>query len=86
MGLMQGSYSEYVLLPRQKDERGACFLPLPDDIQIEDAAAFFVDPFTAVGIFDTAVTLEGNCRIIVNCISSWTNDDQASCFRRYGNH
>jgi NADPH:quinone reductase len=59
----QGAYSEYVLL-RKPGEGGA--FPIPDNVKIEDAASFFVNPYTAIGIFDTAVRLENNCRVIVH--------------------
>jgi NADPH:quinone reductase-like Zn-dependent oxidoreductase len=44
----QGSYSEYVVA-----DASNCF-PMPDDVPIEDCASFFVNPYTAVGILDTA--------------------------------
>jgi NADPH:quinone reductase-like Zn-dependent oxidoreductase len=45
----QGSYSEYVVATVQT----GVFL-LPDDLPVEDAASFFVNPYTAIGILDTA--------------------------------
>jgi len=44
----QGSYSEYIALPAMK-----CVFALPDPIPVEDAASFFVNPYTAYGIIDT---------------------------------
>jgi len=44
----QGSWSEYVTVNSLK----ACF-PMPERLKIEDAASFFLNPFTAVGILDT---------------------------------
>mmetsp|Transcript_11960 Transcript_11960/g.19827 ORF Transcript_11960/g.19827 Transcript_11960/m.19827 type:complete len:347 (+) Transcript_11960:64-1104(+) len=44
----QGSYSEYVVVTAT----GSVF-PMPEDLPIEDAASFFVNPYTAVGILDT---------------------------------
>ncbi|KNC80430.1 hypothetical protein SARC_07218, partial [Sphaeroforma arctica JP610] len=43
-----GTYAEYVAVDATK---GAW--PMPDDLAIEDAASFFVNPYTAVGIVDT---------------------------------
>lgn len=45
----QGSYSEYVTLNAITD-----VFPMPDDVPIEDCASFFVNPYSAVGIIDTA--------------------------------
>jgi len=45
----QGSYSEYVVV----DAIGGAF-PLPADLPIQDAASFFVNPYTAIGILATA--------------------------------
>lgn len=45
----QGSYSEYVVM----DAITGVF-PMPDDVPIEDCASFFVNPYTAIGILDTA--------------------------------
>jgi len=44
----QGSWSEYVCINYM---RGV--FPMPDSVPIEDAASFFVNPMTAVAIFDT---------------------------------
>eukprot|EP00939_MAST-03C_sp_MAST-3C-sp1_P000185 g185.t1 len=44
----QGSHSEYVVADAMK-----CF-QLPSDVPVEDAASFFVNPYTVVGILDTA--------------------------------
>jgi len=48
----QGTYSEYVVV----SAIDGCF-PLPDDMPIEDWASFFVNPYTVLGIMDTAKTL-----------------------------
>ncbi|KAL7525397.1 hypothetical protein ACHAXR_000990, partial [Thalassiosira sp. AJA248-18] len=45
----QGSYSEYVSLNAITG-----IFPMPDDVPIEDCASFMVNPYTAVGILDTA--------------------------------
>lgn len=45
----QGSYSEYVTLNAITG-----VFPMPDDVPIEDCASFLVNPYTAVGILDTA--------------------------------
>jgi len=45
----QGSYSEYVVV----DAVTGAF-PLPASLPVEDAASFFVNPYTAVGILATA--------------------------------
>lgn len=39
--------------------------PMPDDVPIEDCASFFVNPYTAVGIIDTALS-EGSSKAIVH--------------------
>jgi len=41
----QGTFSEYVTVPAITS-----IFPLPADLPIEDAASFFVNPYTAVGI------------------------------------
>lgn len=45
----QGSYSEYVVANAVTG-----VFPMPDDVPVEDCASFFVNPYTAVGIIDTA--------------------------------
>ncbi|KAL3800851.1 hypothetical protein HJC23_001688 [Cyclotella cryptica] len=45
----QGSYSEYVTMNALTG-----VFPMPDDVPIEDCASFLVNPYTAVGILDTA--------------------------------
>lgn len=45
----QGAYSEYVVA----DVIGGVFA-MPDDLPVEDAASFFVNPYTAIAILDTA--------------------------------
>jgi len=44
-----GSYQEYVCVSAMTG-----VFPLPDDVPVEDAASFFVNPYTAVGILATA--------------------------------
>ena len=56
----QGSYSEYVAVSAMT---GA--FPMPEDVPIEDCASFFVNPYTAVGILDTAQQA-GSSRAIVH--------------------
>lgn len=45
----QGAYSEYVAVTVV----GGVF-PMPQDLPVENAASFFVNPYTAIGILDTA--------------------------------
>ncbi|KAL3936808.1 MAG: hypothetical protein SGARI_002399 [Bacillariaceae sp.] len=45
----QGTYSEYVTVSSTDG-----YFPLPDDLPVEDAAGFFVNPYTVLGIMDTA--------------------------------
>lgn len=45
----QGAYSEYVIVDAMK---GA--FVMPDELPVEAAASFFVNPYTAYGILDTA--------------------------------
>lgn len=45
----QGTYSEYVTMDATKGP-----FPMPDDLPVEDAASFFVNPYTVIGIMDTA--------------------------------
>ena len=56
----QGSYSEYVAVNVMT---GA--FPMPEDVPIEECASFFVNPYTAVGILDTAQRA-GSSRAIVH--------------------
>lgn len=51
---VQGSYAEYVTA-----NAFAGVFPMPDDLKVEDAASFFVNPYTAVGIIDTVRNKEG---------------------------
>jgi len=48
-GGKQGSYSQYVTMNAITE-----IFPMPDDVPIEDCASFMVNPYTAVGILDTA--------------------------------
>jgi len=59
MDKRQGSYSEYVTV----SAFGGAF-PMPADCPIEDCASFFVNPYTVVGILDTA-RKEANSKVIV---------------------
>jgi len=45
----QGTYSEYVTVSAVTG-----VFPMPEDVPIEDCASFLVNPYTAVGILDTA--------------------------------
>jgi NADPH2:quinone reductase len=45
----QGTYSEYVVASATE-----AVFAMPDDLPVEDAASFFVNPYTALGILDTA--------------------------------
>jgi NADPH2:quinone reductase len=45
----QGAYSEYVVASVMES-----VFTMPDDLPVEDAASFFVNPYTAIGILDTA--------------------------------
>ena len=56
----QGSYSEYVSL-----KAITSVFPMPTDTPIEDCCSFFVNPYTAVGILDTA-SKEGSSKAIVH--------------------
>lgn len=49
-----GSYAEYVAV---NSTTGV--FAMPEDVPIEDCASFFVNPYTAVGIIDTAQRAEG---------------------------
>jgi len=50
----QGSYSEYVVANATQSA-----FAMPNDVPVEDAASFFVNPYTAVGIL-TTVRAEGS--------------------------
>ena len=60
----QGSYSEYVTIAAT-----GCF-PMPDGVPIEDCASFFVNPYTAIGIIDTAKNKEGNSAFVHTAAAS----------------
>jgi NADPH2:quinone reductase len=60
----QGSYSEYVVA----DAVGGVF-PMPEDLPIEDAASFFVNPYTAIGICDM-VRSEGSKAFVLTAAAS----------------
>mmetsp|Transcript_10044 Transcript_10044/g.18044 ORF Transcript_10044/g.18044 Transcript_10044/m.18044 type:complete len:361 (-) Transcript_10044:96-1178(-) len=59
-GSEQGSYSEYVKL-----NAFTGVFPMAEDVPIEDCASFMVNPYTAVGIIDTAQQ-EGSTKAIVH--------------------
>lgn len=50
----QGTYSEYVIATGTTQ-----VFPLPKEVGETDGCSFFVNPYTAVGIFDTAVSQAG---------------------------
>jgi len=56
----QGSYSEYVTA-----NTFTGVFPMPENVPIEDCASFFVNPYTAIGILDTAQTHCGS-KVIVH--------------------
>jgi len=56
----QGSYSEFVTVDAMKG-----VFPMPDDVPIEDCASFFVNPYTAYGILETA-RRECDAKVIVH--------------------
>jgi NADPH2:quinone reductase len=56
----QGSYSQYVVMNAITE-----IFPMPNDIPIEDCASFMVNPYTAVGILDTA-NKAGSTKAIVH--------------------
>ena len=64
-GADHGSYSEYIAVSAI-----SAIFPMPEDVSIEDCCSFFVNPYTAVAILDTAVqtlAAEGKqCRSIVH--------------------
>ena len=64
-GADHGSYSEYIAVSAVSS-----IFPMPEDVNIEDCCSFFVNPYTAVAILDTAVqtmAAEGKqCKSIVH--------------------
>mmetsp|Transcript_22913 Transcript_22913/g.54042 ORF Transcript_22913/g.54042 Transcript_22913/m.54042 type:complete len:355 (-) Transcript_22913:53-1117(-) len=64
-GAEHGAYSEYIAVSAI-----ASIFPMPEDVIIEDCCSFFVNPYTAVAILDTAVqalAAEGKqCKSIVH--------------------
>mmetsp|Transcript_18625 Transcript_18625/g.25648 ORF Transcript_18625/g.25648 Transcript_18625/m.25648 type:complete len:350 (-) Transcript_18625:418-1467(-) len=60
----QGAYSEYVVVSTLEG-----VFSLPDDLPVEDAASFFVNPYTAIGILDT-VKSEGNSAFVHTAAAS----------------
>jgi NADPH2:quinone reductase len=63
MDKKQGSYSEYVTANVLK---GVFLMPSDDDKNIEDCASFFVNPYTACAILDTAKTENPGSNVIVH--------------------
>ena len=57
----QGSYSEYVTMSTMTG-----IFHMPEDVPIEDCASFFVNPYTAVGILDTAKQADASAKAIVH--------------------
>jgi NADPH2:quinone reductase len=55
----QGAYSEYVVAVAIES-----VFRLPDDLPVEDGASFFVNPYTAIGILDTAK--EQGAKVIIH--------------------
>lgn len=55
-----GSYAEYVVAPL------ITTYVMDDAVAVEDAASFFVNPFTAVGILDTVRSHNPRCRCFVH--------------------
>lgn len=68
MPVGQGSWSEYVTL--KADPRNGSLYPLPESVAVEDAASFFVNPFTAVGILDTACKSSANNTFVSTAAAS----------------
>ena len=60
----QGSYSEYITIAAT-----GCFA-MPDDVPIEDCASFFINPYTAIGIIDTAKNKEGSSAFVHTAAAS----------------
>jgi NADPH2:quinone reductase len=55
----QGAYSEYVVASAVE-----AVFAMPDDLPVEDAASFFVNPYTAIAILDTAK--EQGAKVIIH--------------------
>ena len=56
----QGSFSEYVVANLRTT------FAMPDELPVEDAAAFFVNPFTAVAILDTVAKEQKDTKAFVH--------------------
>ena len=65
MDTKQGSYSEYVTANTM-----VSVFSMPQDKPIEDCASFFVNPYTACGILDTAKTKSGSTAIVHTAAAS----------------
>ena len=61
----QGSWAQYVIKPAQIP----AILPVSKDINPIEAASFFVNPFTVVGMYDVAMKT-GNTTIVHNAGAS----------------
>ncbi|KAG7349421.1 Zn-dependent oxidoreductase [Nitzschia inconspicua] len=61
----QGTYSEYVTVSATDG-----FFPLPDDLPVEDGASFFVNPYTVLGIMDTAKTTHNSKALVHTAAAS----------------
>jgi NADPH:quinone reductase len=61
----QGTYSEYVTVSATDG-----FFPLPDDMPVEDGASFFVNPYTVLGIMDTALSVHGSKALVHTAAAS----------------
>lgn len=57
----QGSYAEYVTMNALTG-----VFPMPSDVPIEDCASFMINPYTAVGILDTAQQADSSSKAIVH--------------------
>jgi NADPH:quinone reductase len=61
----QGAFAQYVTAKAM----GGIF-PMPDDVPIEDAASFFINPYTALAILDTVKSAEGSKSFIHTAAAS----------------
>merc|ERR1719203_2648146 len=61
----QGSYSEYVVA----DLLGGVFV-IPETVPVENAASFFVNPYTAIAILDTVKQQHGSTSFVHTAAAS----------------
>ena len=61
----QGAYSQYVVA----DAMTSVFA-MPEDLAVEDAAAFFVNPYTVIGLVDTALEDAGSKGLVHTAAAS----------------